>query len=113
MKRWKTDEIVKLLSDPNWVIEVQGPGGDGDSDNLVLEAKGGTARLFICGFDYNHGWIQNSSDCDIHLVAVSDGMDSRGGLNTTCRKTGAMYVEVRGRLEEAGFNTVPCLKDYF
>jgi hypothetical protein len=118
MKRWKTDEVVSLIknvkSDDLGKMEVvvQGQGGDCDSDNLVVKVKGCEDRLFICGFRTDADII-TPDDCEVEMVEVKDGLDSRGGLNSDDETIGYLYVRVRKALIGAGFNVVNSLDEYF
>lgn len=108
----KTADIVTLLSDPKWDIETGPPGGDYDTTVLVLVPTGAEDGLFIRGFTID----RNNFDCDDwagKLVEVRDGLDSRGGLNSSDRDLGHAYAEVCVRLRQAGFEVVPNMDAYF
>lgn len=111
---WRTSEIVKLLESPDWDVEVLSQGGDVDSENLILTAKGAAKdnALHICGF-VTEGWVTIPDDCIIEMIEVTDGQNSSGGLNTNDRPTGLMYLEVKKRLEDAGYSVVRSLKGYW
>lgn len=114
MSRWKTPEIVKLLEDPAWKITKRGPGGDVDSDGIMLhakECKDKDINLFVCGFVYE-GYITTPSDCEVDLLEVTDGCDSDGGLNVDDLPTCLMYAHVCSRLRKAGHNVVRSLKAF-
>jgi len=108
---WKTEDIIKLLSDPRWTIKLLQPGGDVDSTALEMHAVGSNDCFDVRGF-VTDGDIDNPDDCEIEMVEINDGHDSRGGWNSDCPLTGHMYVEVRIRLRKAGYLTVESLKDY-
>lgn len=111
--RWKTEEMVKLFEGLGAKVEVSGPGGDCDTDNLILTAPSARdARLYVCGF-ITDGDITDPSDTDVDMVEVTDGQDSRGGLNTSDGPTALLYAEVCTALRKQKFNVVPQMKDYF
>lgn len=110
--RWVTKDIVKLLSAPGVTIEVFPQGGDVDTDNLRITKAEGKGRLYVCGFRTDVH-ITNPSNTDIEKIEVTDGLDSRGGLNSSDLVTGRLYVDVVTKLRMQGFDVVPCLKDYF
>ena len=122
--RWNTAAMVKLLSDSRWDIEVMEPGGDVDTEGLLLRAQGaGKAehlegepdeRIFltISGFKVE-GDVTEAGDAEIDMVEVSDGMTSDGGLNTSDPATCRMYAEVVILLRGASFEVVPSMDAYF
>jgi hypothetical protein len=114
MTKWNTDEIKELIREiaPGVRIHNSGPGGDVDTDNLVIYFNGIPGRLHLCGF-ITDGDISNSSDTDVEMIELTDGCDSRGGLSSDNEKLGACYLKIRSELRKKGFQVVPCLKDYF
>jgi len=115
IKRWRTTDMVRLLTDIRWKVEVFPQGGDVDTTNLSLTAKGAKkdTRLHIRGFVTDGKYITTPDDCGIEMVEVSDGQESRGGLNTACLKTGIMYATVCSTLRQMGYEVVPSLDAYF
>jgi len=119
MPRWNTSTVKDDLSKIVGVKKVvnNGPGGDCDSDNLQLKITGTSDCLFVCAFDPGafdpgKGTI-DPSDYDLPMVEVSDGQDSRGGLNSDNDTVGEVYLKVRKYFRTQGFEVVGCLKDYF
>ena len=116
LKRWRTPEIIELLTDPKWEITNIRQGGDFDSEGLCLRLVGDETnnRLFVRGFNPDEeNPTTTPEDCMVEMIEVSDMSDSRGGLNITDRPFGYMYVEVRARLNEADFMTVICMDEYY
>jgi hypothetical protein len=113
-KRWKTEEVVALLKDLPCRIETDVPGGDVDTDNIILATgkKDYEECLYISGF-VTEGYIENPSDALVDMVEVEDGQDSRGGLHSDDPALGKLYAEVLIRLKRAGFRVVPKMDDYF
>ena len=118
MKRWKTDKIVKLLEHEDWIVKVETPGGDWDTDNLYIRHTKArrSGALYVFGFvTGEHAPLSDTSttDCDVEMVQVSDGEDSRGGLNSSNEYICHMYAGVVSRLRKKGFDVVPSMKDYY
>jgi hypothetical protein len=91
-------------------IQDTGPGGDVDTDNIMVTIPNGE-RLFIYGFDPEND-PQNQSDCDVDMVVLTDGADSRGGLNVNDPDLGQAYIKIKQYLIDKGFEVVPTLDDY-
>lgn len=122
--QWSTAAIVELLSDTRWDIETDRPGGDVDTEALILRAHGAgdseylegepDARFFLSVYGFRvEGYITDPTNADVEMVVLTDGLDSGGGLNTGDAKTCAMYGELMTRLSGAGFDVVPTLDPYF
>jgi len=122
MKRWKTSEVKDLIekelaaqSFKKWMkIVVQDPGGDYDSEGI--QVQWGNEHLGICGFHctlthYDPG--RSPDDMDIEMVEVTDGHDSRGGLNSSDPDVCLGYGVITGALRRAGFSVCPKMDDYF
>jgi hypothetical protein len=116
MPRWNTAKILDDLKKIPGVVSVtnRGPGGDCDSDNLEIKVSGTTDQLFVCAFttDYRADQREGADD-DFPMVEVSDGKDSRGGLNSANEALGIVYVKVRIYFLKKKFDVVPSLSAYF
>ena len=123
MKRWKTDEVKDLIQMAlaaedfkTWLkINVEQPGGDHDTEGIQVTWECGDT-LFICGFHctnthYDSG--NTEKDMEIEMVEVSDGKDSRGGLNSSDPDVCKGYGVICAAFRQAGFSVCPCMKDYF
>ena len=112
MTHWKTKDVVELLKPLAAKVEVSEPGGDVDTENLILTAKGAKRdnHLWVCGFRLECGLIKDPADTDVENV---DGQDSRGGLNTDDEATCVMYGRVCSALRKKGFSVVLTLDNYF
>jgi len=113
---WKTKDVVELLKPLAAKVEVSEPGGDVDTENLILTAKGAKRdnHLWVCGFrTADRDPVKDPADTDVENVEVKDGQDSRGGLNTDDEATCVMYGRVCSTLRKKGFSVVPTLDDYF
>ncbi len=118
MNRWQTKEVVKLLKTISTdgigkvTVTVDGPGGDCDSDNLVVEAKNANVSFGVCGFRTDCD-VTTPSDLEVEMVEVTDGGDSQGGLNSHEDVDALLYARVCRTLTDAGFSVVRSLKAYF
>jgi len=113
--RWLTSEIAELLENrgQNWAVKVQEPGGDHDTDEIVVRIPSETSgRIFVSGFDPERE-LSNKSDCAIDLVEVRDGTDSQGGLQSSDIQVALAYAEICTRLRQKGFQVVNSIDDYF
>lgn len=109
---WKTPEVMKLLEGLDARMEVEGQGGDVDTETIRLTPKAGGDSVCVCGFSTN--WdITSPADTKIEMVEVNDHQDSRGGLNSDNEDTCVLYGKIVARLRKAGYSVVPRLKDYF
>jgi hypothetical protein len=115
MARWNTAVVKSDLAKIPGVTKItnEGPGGDYDSDQLVVQVVGTNDKLFVCAFDPERGGEYDRSDADFPMAELSDGQDSRGGLNSDDDNLGTVYLKVRKYLKTAGFEVVGQLKDYF
>jgi len=122
MVKWKTSEVKELLEaalgdkleppdGPRGVAEVQGPGGDVDTERLILHF-GDEGALWVSGF-VPVGSIGDPSDAEVEMVEVTDGCDSRGGLNSDGMNICLGYGIVCSVLRRAGFLVVASMNDYF
>jgi len=112
---WNTDDVIGAIKGklPNVTVDNTGPGGDVDTDNLVVRLPGG-GNLLLCGFITDGDLGANRSDVDVEMVELSAGKDSRGGLHGVIDpEVGVAYGNIHAVLVGLGFSVVPCLKDYF
>lgn len=115
-QHWDTEDITEAIKTelPNAKVENNGPGGDVDTDNLMVSLTNGD-RIFVAGFntdDYNTA--ATPSDVDVEMVELSCGKDSRGGTHGVKQPdTFTAYGKLNAMLVQRGFSVVPCMKDYF
>ncbi len=115
---WVTADVVSLLSsiptDKIGKVSIQttSQGGDVDSTNLLVTSSASQGRFHICGFTTN-GDITMPDDCQVEMVEVTDGKDSRGGVNSRHEPTVLLHTRICAALEAAGFSVVDSLKAYF
>ena len=116
MYRWNSTQIEQDLAALPGIANVdnQGPGGDFDTDTMVLEIAGCEDCLWIRGFDHDtQQELPHKSDIDVPLVEVTDGLCYSGGLNSTQIELIKAYAEVRIYFANAGADVVDQIKDYF
>ena len=114
MPRWNTNQVIADLQVllPTARITNQGPGGDVDTDNLHIGLLDCSDSLFVCGFDDAND-ITTPGDVDVPFLELTDGLDSRGGLNSYDGRVAQAYMQVRQYFLSKGFVVCPTLKDYF
>ncbi len=117
MTQWNTPKIIASLEKLKGVKKVNnlGQGGDVDTDNLEIVVEGSKDSLFICGFVHSQpdGCIDTPDNADVDAVELTDGKDSRGGLNSHNKHTAAVYAEIHTWLCKKKFDVVTTIKDYF
>lgn len=113
MARWKTDEVMAAISALGCVVEKHPQGGDYDTSTVVATAHGAEEGNFlhVAGFDPEHE-ITTPDDVDVEMVELTDGQDSRGGLNTDDAPTEELYLKIKRVLRKMGFSVVNQMKDY-
>jgi len=117
MARWITGEIREMLEkavgDRLRGVVVVGPGGDHDTEVVILDF-GREGRLWVRGFDPDQVlWDNSPGDVKVELVEVSDGRDSRGGLNSEGEDICVGYGLATAALRRAGFSVVASMDGYF
>jgi hypothetical protein len=116
--RWRTDDVKAALSKVPGVghITAYEPGGDYDTHELRIgyPHDGITPALFVSGFRTDRPMTEAEvGDCDIQMVEVSTGKDSRGGSVGASMQVVQMHLEVSKALAAMGFVVVPGAEDYF
>lgn len=117
---WRTGDIKKLIKTSlddesiGHTIEENGQGGDVDTNNLRIEFydEEHTDPLFVRGFN-SVGDITTPDDVEVEMIELSDGLDSRGGLNSKNRTTCVAYGVIMSALRQDGWDVIPSLDDYF
>lgn len=116
MYRWNTSVIEGHLKQIPGVtkVTVNGPGGDVDTDNIVLTVDGSGDSLFIAGFEVDSmGELPDKSDVDVDMVELTDGQCGSGGLNSDDFRTAQAFIHVRQYFVVNGANVVDSMKAYF
>jgi len=124
--RWKTQEVKDLIEKALEIaafkdcvaVRVNDIGGDHDTECIQVTWGKPEKRdsLFICGFhctntNYDEG--NSPEDMEIEMVEMTDGKDSRGGLNSSDPNLCMGYGIIMAALRQAGFSVCPQMKDYF
>jgi hypothetical protein len=115
MPHWNTETIIADLKKIPGVknVESQGQGGSYDTDNLLIDIKGSGDNLFICGFDPDSDDGIQPDNVEVPFVELTDGLDSRGGLQSHNKKTSLLYLKVREYFHNRDFEVVNSIKAYF
>jgi hypothetical protein len=119
MPQWKTADIVKDLEKIEGVeaVEVNQPGGDVDSDNLIVRVAGAANgyKLHVRAFDdmLDDKTIPDQSNYNFPCVEITDGCDGSGGLVCSDLQVGYTYVRLRVYFLKKNFSVVTLLDDYF
>lgn len=108
MGHWKTDEIVAAIKKMPHVesVERQAPGGDHDTRNLYISIEDGDVGLNVSGYPSTedclepHEW-DDRANCE--FVEITDGQDSRGGLNSFNENVGLVYIKLRAYFDKNHF----------
>lgn len=92
---WNTSVVVNSLGALPGVskIIVTPPGGDYDSDGLVVHGKG-RSKIYVCAYDSTEEFPGNTSDMQAQFIEINDGLDSRGGLNSKSKDMIELYAEL-------------------
>ena len=113
-KRWNTGSMITFLKQ----LELHGAtvrssqaGGDYDTSAITIEPEEGDP-LFLCGFNCDDP-VDAKDDADVEMLELSDGLDSRGGLNSSDPITCAIFGTVISALRRAGWQVVGSMDEYF
>lgn len=115
MSHWNTEKIIndlKATLKNIKSIENQGQGGDVDTENIYISFKNTKDCLYICGFDDENDIVE-PSNTEVPMVEITDGLDSRGGLNSKDKKFAVHYINARQYFIDEGFDVVDTIKAYF
>jgi len=115
MTKWISKDIITKLEDTNLVVELQKyPGGDYDTCPIIVRIKGRIEpAFFISGFVTTDNPIEKSDNVEVEMVELTDGLDSRGGLNSDDPIIIQLYADIRIKLAELNFSIVNSMEDYF
>ncbi len=114
--KWNSNKVAADLEKIDLVtaVHIQEPGGDVDTDNIVIEVEGVENILYVCGFNPEDD-PANQSDCDVPMIQLNDGQDSRIGLYSNEENLALAYVRVREyfRNQDPEVDVVGSMDDYF
>jgi len=115
--RWNQQKIVAALSAVPGAGRVEAttyPWGDYTTNAIVVHTPDGKHRIHALGF--NDDFVidrEDAEDTDVVMVELSDGTDSRGGLQSTDPQVIRLFGELRIALVGMGATVVDQMKDYF
>lgn len=116
-QHWNTEHILSTLStslpDDFEARKYSGPGGDVDTDWIIVERESDNMRCYIFGtrLDYPEGMSQNGHDYDIdnlHVVKYP-----REGISDATMQQLLFIATVGLALEKAGFEVTTDGTDAF
>lgn len=93
---WKTADVVKdlaALSPLITKVESFGPGGDYDTDNIIVRISEGDP-LYVNGFPSTEEVCESPSDVVCQYIELKDGRYSDGGLHSTKDNTVDVYAAI-------------------
>jgi len=102
---WKTPDMIAALQAacPGRVIHNNGPGGDFDTDTLLVEVHNHKTHIdgiYVTGFhpETPCETPADYSDAEITHVTLGDGRDSSGGLTSDDPDMADVYCSLRKAL---------------
>lgn len=109
MGKWNSGDMKEIILKHinNFTIHV-GEGGHW-SDEITVDISDET--LFLGGFRTDEVDIDETFDCDIEYLYLSD--TSGDGLKSKNKKVREVYFAIKDELEELGYEVVDCYKNYF
>lgn len=115
MPIWNTEKIIKELTEK--IPEISkivnnGQGGDYDTDNLYIKIKGSRDTLYVRGFTPQVR-CTTPNNAQVEIIEITDGLDSRGGLNSNNENFAKLFVQVRKYFERKNFETANSIDEYF
>ena len=112
MFKWNTDKICSDLLQNDCVTYVapQPPGGDVDSDTIVLKVTDTGEYLYVCGFSVE-AIITDPSDTDVEMIEITDTHGN--GLQSDGFNVAQAFITIRQYFVGQGATVVNRLKDYF
>lgn len=117
MMRWVTVDIVVAIKNLPGILDVvvHPPGGDHDTDVLYVTVEGTDGAFWVRGFDPESDYVpdRDTSLWDVPMAELTDGNDSRGGLNSDDEEAALAYVRIRKYLTRRGLEVVRSLDEYF
>jgi hypothetical protein len=112
MFKWNTDKICSDLSLNDCVTYVapQHPGGDVDTDNIILRVAETDEYLYVCGFSVE-AVITDPSDTDVEMIEITDTHGN--GLQSDNHNVALAFITIRQYFVGQHATVVNRLKDYF
>lgn len=120
MAHWKTSEIKAAIEAMPLVkkVTVAGFGGDYDTNEICVSVENASDTLFVCGFGSAEKTIEalgatvdDVPDCE--FASLSDGLSSRGGLNSSEENVAKVYASIFSYLKKRGFVVIRHYSEIF
>lgn len=111
MFHWQTKNLVADLEQLPGVSHVEHthPGGDYDTEQVIVYIAGSEDdddQLFLSGFPSTEETCKTPKDAMCQWVSLSDGLDSRGGLNSSNHELAKVYIAIRQYLLSRGASVI-------
>lgn len=113
MPNWNTETVI---NDLRTIVGVESishrvPNGDHDTDNLTLLLAGTDGQnLLVRGFNPDFR-IFDTSDGNVPMVELSDGLSKYGGLSSHDFRVARAYIDVRQYFINRGFEVCTNMND--
>lgn len=94
---WKTAELVEAFKKLPGIgyVEVFDYGGDYDTNHIVAGFNEESDLIYVAGYPSTDECCENRDDAVCEWIEISDGKDSRGGLNSRDVNTIMVYAQLR------------------
>lgn len=112
---WDTKYLLEVFNAMPLVksAKATGQGGDYDTNNIVVSIEGSRDKLHIEGYLSTEEPLKDINSTEVVHVAISDGMDSRGGLNSRNKSVAQVYVLIRQHFIDRGANIINHYSEIF
>ena len=110
---WDSNKVAAAIQAvlPGAAVRVRGHSG-GDYDTRPVLVGIGNESFFTSGFDTQNP-VNNSDTAAVEFVELTDGQDSRGGLNSSTPEMIRAYAEIRIVLEQLLADTDTFITDTY
>lgn len=113
---WNTAELIRQIEALPGVSDVTSfLSGDDNSDQLVIKFTKDYC-LWCTGWPDDpkrSGGMISPGDCEIVHVELSDGLDSRGGLNSFAKSAMESYSLIREFFESKGAHIIDSYREIY
>lgn len=94
---WKTKDLVEAFKNLPGVgyVKTYRPGGDHDTTNIVVGHDKEGDLIHVAGYPSTEDCCTTPDDAFCEWIEITDGLDSRGGLNSTDPDTIMVYAQLR------------------
>ena len=113
--RWLTPKIETDLAQLPYVKGVRrnAPGGDYDTEVVIVEVEDSPDRLWVRGFVTDDGGLESTHNVDVDMIELTDGLQDDHGLTSNNQYTALVYVSIRQYFIDKGAEVVQSMDGYF